>query len=123
MGITWPVRSCVVQSGYKNKPLQAHDRHICHFIWQNKLDNTHVVKGDKRGIILCVLFHSSFIMFVLCCCTCMFFHFALLFLFYCALNDYGCRCAIQCHLSKGHFVKAICSLKDLVVKTSLCCTV
>ena len=58
--------------GYKNKPLQSRDRHICHFIWRNKSDSMHVVKGDKRGIILCFI-HSSFIMVVLCCCTCMLF--------------------------------------------------
>ena len=36
--------------GYKNKPLQSRDRHICHFIWRNKTDSMHVVKGDKRAI-------------------------------------------------------------------------
>ena len=45
---------CGLIGVYKNKPVQSCDRHICHFIWQNKCDSTHVVKGDKRGIILCL---------------------------------------------------------------------
>ena len=45
---------------------------VCHFIWQNKRDSTHVVKGDKRGIILCFV-PFLIIMFVLCCFTCMLF--------------------------------------------------
>ena len=59
--------------GYKNKPLQSRNQHICHFIWQSKHDITHVVKKATKGASFCALFHSSFIMFVLCCCTCMLF--------------------------------------------------
>ena len=49
MGINWPVRPRVVESGYKNKPLQSRDLHICHFIWRNKHDSTHVIKGRQKG--------------------------------------------------------------------------
>ena len=77
MGINWPARL-----GYKNKPLQSRDWHICHFIWQNKRDSMHVVKGDKRGIILCffsfLIYHVCLMLLAHVC----YFHFALVFNMY-----------------------------------------
>ena len=45
------------------------------FLYLDKHEGTCVVKGDARGTIFLVFFfsHSSFIMFVKCCCRCMLF--------------------------------------------------
>ena len=83
--------------GYKNKPLQSRDRHICHFIWQNKRDSTHVIKGDERGVILCfvpflinhvclMLLHMYVISTSHYCLICK-----------CAQYDLSCRQALKHH--------------------------
>ena len=55
---------------------------------------------DQKGhhFVGFCLFHSSVIMFVLCCCT-WYLHYAISFLFNCALNNHGCRCPIKRHIS------------------------
>ena len=59
----------------------------------------HVVKGDKRGIILCfipfLIYHACLMLFVHVC----FLHYTLLFFLNCLLNDHGCQCAIKLYIS------------------------
>ena len=72
MGINWPVRPVWFNQGIR---INHCSPVIETSAFSSSRTNMTARMSEKatKGASLCVLFHSSLIMFVLCCCLCMLF--------------------------------------------------